>query len=381
MPTPDSHNPFLELMDATSKIDPGALVTLWANLPPHPPGFTGDLFERFDDIDGDGDGFISRDELDWACASPDFHSNQAAALAALRTVLDDIESLSDDEVAMENDGITRADLAGLDLAKHANAEDPLVEQVELYYKYAKRKIARSPRKVFTDESAPSIDPLTCRQGLMGDCFFLAPLMSLALQTPSRLLSMIRRHPDRADAWRIYFRGADDAITVEAPTDAEIALFASADGLWPIIFEKAYGIYALGQVYAMLRSTELDASNGGRPSHAIKALTGNEVDADVLSSTRLSTTRAKLIEAFDNQKVVVAGIGGIEDITPKTTKDGLRRSHAYSVISFDAATDMVYVRNPWGTDKGGFADAEISQGCFEIPLAALDANFSELHYEL
>ena len=46
MPTPDSHNPFLELLDATSKIDPGALVTLWANLPPHPPGFTGDLFER-----------------------------------------------------------------------------------------------------------------------------------------------------------------------------------------------------------------------------------------------------------------------------------------------------------------------------------------------
>lgn len=381
MPTPDSHNPFLEILDATSKIDPGALVTLWANLPPHPPGFTGDLFERFDDIDRDGDGFISREELDEACGSPDFRSNQAAALAALRRVLDDIESLFDDEVAIENDGVTRADLAGLDLAKHADAEHPLVESVERYYEHAKRRIARSPRKVFADESAPSVDPITCRQGLMGDCFFLAPLMSLALQTPSRLLSMIRKHPDRDDAWRIYFRGADDAITVEAPTDAEIALFASADGLWPIIFEKAYGIYALGQVYAMLRSTELDASSGGRPPYAIKALTGNEVDADILSSTRLSTTRAKLIEALDNQKVVVAGIGGIEPITSKTTKDGLRRGHAYSVMSFDATSDTVYVRNPWGTDNGGFAGAEISEGCFKIPLDALDANFSELYYEV
>lgn len=378
MPTPDSPNPFLEILDATSKIDPGALVTLWANLPPHPPGFTGDLFERFDDIDADGDGFISREEVDRACASPDFRSSHAAALAALRRVLDDIESLSDDEVAMENDGVTRADLAGLDLAKVADAEDPLVVRVEGRYAQAKRKLARSPRKVFTDESAPTVDPMTCQQGTMGDCFFLAPLMSLAFQTPERLLSMIRKHPDRAGAWRIYFRGADDAITVEAPTDAEIALFASADGLWPIVFEKAYGIHALGQAYAMLRSTELDASNGGRPPWAIEALTGNEADTDILSSTRLSTTRAKLIEALDQQKVVVAGIR--RGITSDATKDGLPRGHAYSVLSFDAASDTVYVRNPWGTDDGGFAGAEISEGCFKIPLDALDANFSELYYE-
>ena len=377
MPTPDSHNPFLELMDATSKIDPGALVTLWANLPPHPPGFTGDLFERFDDIDGDGDGFISREEVDAACSSPDIRSSQAAALATLRRILDDIESLSDDEVAIENDGVTRADLAGLDLAKHLDAEDPLVERIDKLYGQAKRKIAKSPRQVFMDESAPSVDPMTCRQGIMGDCFFLAPLMSLAFQTPSRLLSMIRKHPERDGAWRIYFRGADDAITVEAPTDAEIALFASADGLWPIVFEKAFGIHALGQIYAMLRYSELDASNGGRPPNAITVLTGSEVDTDILSSTQLSTTRGKLIDALEQQKVVVAGIyKAIE----KYTKDGLPRGHAYSILSFDATSDMVYVRNPWGADNGGFAGSEISKGCFKIPLDALDANFSEIHYE-
>jgi hypothetical protein len=379
MPAPDSSNPFLEIMNVAGKVDPGALVTVWANLPPHPPGFTGDLFERFDDIDRDGDGFISLDELDAACASRDFVSHHAAALAALRRVLDDIDDLADDEVGWEDDGVTRADLAGFDLVHHADPKDELVTKALGRYARAKKKIAKAPKTVFEDEESPSVDPLSCRQGLMGDCFFLAPLMALALQDHRRLLSMIRKHPVRADAWRIYFRGADDAITVEAPTDAEIALFASADGLWPIIFEKAYGIHAFGKAYSMLASTTLDAVDGGLAGPAIRALTGNDVDVDVLPSTRKSTTRAKLIEALSVQKVVVAQV--LKSLLKeKKTADGLVRAHLYSVLSFDASSDIVYVRNPWGNDDGGLIGAEISDGCFKMPLDSLDSNFGIMFYE-
>lgn len=377
MPTPDSHNPFLELMNVTSKIDPGALVTLWANLPPHPPGFTGDLFERFDDIDRDGDGFISQEDLDAACSSQDFVSHQAAALAALRRVLDDLDDLADDEVGWENDGVTRADLAGFDLIHQVEPEDKLVTIALNRYARAKKKIEEAPKTVFEDDENPSLDPLACRQGLMGDCFFLAPLMSLVFQDPRRVLSMIRKHPDRADAWRIYFRGGDEAVTVDAPTDAEIALFASAEGLWPIVFEKAFGIHALGEAYGTLSGAYLDETNGGQPGPVIQVLTGNDVDLDIVATTRQSTLRSKLIEALGNDKVVVAGT--LPSIGNQT-RDGLRRCHAYSILDIDANSDIVVVRNPWGTERGGLEGAEISKGVFKVPLDAVDANFGKIWYE-
>ena len=379
MPKPDSHNPFLELMDVASRIDPGALVTLWANLPPHPPGFTGDLFERFDDIDGDGDGFISREELDEACGARRFRSHQAAAIATLRRILFELSDTPDDEeVALEADGVTRADLAGLDLAAAADPEEPLVVRVEGRYRQAKRKIAHSPRTVFVDEGNPSVDPMTCRQGIMGDCFFLAPLMALAFQDPNRLLSMIRRHPEASGAWRIYFRGASDAITVMTPTDAEIALFASADGLWPIVFEKACGIHLHGKPYATL-TVALDDVNGGDNEAAVALLTGSDVDVDDLGVTRTSTTRAKLIEALGACKVVTAATVRRSSGSDETD-DGMPRSHVYSVLSFDATSDTVYLRNPWGTDAGGPRGAEVSDGCFKLSLEALELNFRKIVYE-
>lgn len=382
MPTPDSHNPFLEILHASTKVDPGALVTLWANLPPHPPGFTGDLFERFGDIDRDGDGFISRDELDRSCSSHRFKGNHAAALAALRAFLGKVQWFSDDEIGIENDGITRADLAGLDLAAQADPKNEVVVGAQREYEAAKRKLARSPRTVFVDEERPSIDPMVCEQGRMGDCYFLAPLIAMAMHG-RRVQSMIRKHPEIPGAWRVYFGGARDAITVGAPTDAEIALFASADGLWPIIFEKAYGMQMSGTPYAALSnpvsSIDDPALEGDVVGPAIAILTGNDVDQDEMGVTRKSTTRSKLIEAIGGGKVVVAETPWQVD-SRKWTAGGLRRSHAYSIVNFDARSDTVYARNPWGDDTGGLRNAEISQGFFKMPLEAAHDNFISIYYE-
>lgn len=110
------------------------------------------------------------------------------------------------------------------------------------------------------------------------------------------------------------------------------------------------------------------------------LTGNDVDVDDLSVTRMSTTRAKLIEALGACKVVVAGTLSGGWWRDDETDDGMPRSHAYSVISFDADSDTVYLRNPWGTTGGGPLGAEVSEGFFKLSLEAFGSNFRKIVYE-
>lgn len=379
MPTPDSHNPFLELMDATSKIDPGALVTLWANLPPHPPGFTGDLFERFDDVDGDGDGFISRDELDWACSDHAFAGAHAASLATLRKVLHELEELSDDEVGWENDGITRADLAGLDLMAYADPEHDFVKKTNGIRANAEKKIAAAPRKVFVDGVTPSVAPMACRQGMMGDCFFLAPLICLAHRSPERLLAMIDEHPERVGRWQVQFPRSERPITLDEPTDVEIALFSSADGLWSILFELAYGVQVYRDRYGTLTKVEVNA-NGGHIEDAIEVLTGHSVEVleDEVSMREIgehledAMARGALVAAATKPKRKADGDG------VQHTADGLVRSHAYSIL--DYRDGVAIVRNPWGGTKGGLTGQPMKDGVFEMPLPLLFSNFRKICIE-
>lgn len=388
MPTPESANPFLEIMNATSKVDPGALMTVWANLPSNRSGFTGDLFERFDDIDRDRDGLISRRELDRACASYRFKGQQAAALATLRCFFEEVEKLCDDDIGAEDDGVTRADLAGLDLAALSGLEHEVLSRTQRRYAYAKRKIARAPRTVFehaADGYRLLPDGGVCKQGLMGDCFFLAPLVAMALN--NRLVSMIREHPEIPGSWLVHFHGASEAITVGPPTDSEIALFSTADGSWPVIFEKAYGLHQAnnGQDHPIRPAFPpmLAKMDGNETGRAIEVLTGNDVDHDELASTPMAMTRAKLHRALRRSKIVVASTppGKKKKNEIEWTDDGLVRGHAYSVVNFSIEREVVVVRNPWGDEDGGLRGAEVSDGFFEMPLDAFHGNFTDVYYEL
>lgn len=379
MPTPDSPNPFLEILDATSKIDPGALVTLWANLPPHPPGFTGDLFERFDDIDADGDGFISREEVDRACADHTFDGPHAASLATLRKVLHELEDLSDDEVGWENDGVTRADLAGFDLVAHADPEHDFVKKATKIRTSAQKKITASPRKVLANEAEPSLAPMQCRQGMMGDCFFLAPLICLAHRRPDQLLAMIGRHPERAGQWQVQFPRSDRSIVLDTPTDAEIALFSTGDGLWSVMFEMAYGVRVYRDRYGTLTKLEVNA-HGGPIEDALGVLTGNPVEVVTTSVATIGEIGEHLEDAMARGALVAAGTkarqgddGGVEH-----TPNGLIRSHAYSIL--DYRDGVALVRNPWGGTKGGLEGQPMKDGVFEMPLPFISANFRDICIE-
>lgn len=125
---------------------------------------------------------------------------------------------------------------------------------------------------------------------------------------------------------------------------------------------------------------LDDVQGGHSEDVVALLTGNDVDVDDLGVTRTSTTRAKLIEALGDCKVVTVATPPRGWPREDTTEDGMPRSHAYSVLSFDASSDAVYLRNPWGTDDGGPEGGEVSEGCFKLSLELLERNFRKIVYE-
>jgi hypothetical protein len=384
MPAPDASNPFMELAVLAGKVDPGALVTLWANLPPHPAGFTGDLFERFDDIDRDGDGFISLEEVDMACASRRFEGHHAAAIATLRKVLHELEELSDDEVGWENDGVTRADLTGLDLVARARPDDEFVEQVDVRYENAKLRIQHAPRFVFRDEASPTVDPMRCEQGLMSTCFFLAPLVALAHQDPDRLLEMIGRHPDRPHLWQVRFPRSERPVKVAMPTDAELALFSHADGLWSAIFEIAYGKQALHDRYGAL--SRFETLNRGYAEDAIEVLTGAPAEVLELQDLSMADIRARLERAMARDKVAVAATKPKPDDAEAEkegphaylTPDGLHRGHDYSILGFGA--DVALLRDPMGGSAAGPLGQQIEQGVFKLPLACFHVNLGKLAFE-
>src|SRR6185436_1826409 len=84
-----------------------------------------------------------------------------------------------------------------------------------------------------------------RQGIVGDCFFLAALASLAVACPELIPKMIAALPD--GMFKVNFPGDRELdIIVEAPTTVELALYAKSSqfGIWPAVLEKAYGKYLM-----------------------------------------------------------------------------------------------------------------------------------------
>ena len=376
MPT-DTANPFLEIQRNVARVDPGALVTMWVNLPRHQLGFTAALSECFDEIDRDGDGFLDVLEVEAACREPEIKGDHAAAVATARVVMKDLSDCSDD-FGFDADRISRADLAGLDIMARAKPKDRLVRKAEIYYEDARERIASTPTVAFGNAPRRSFSALSCSQGLVGDCALLAALIPMALRTPERLMPMML---ERGDDWIVRFRDGGDAVAVPPPTDAERALFAYADGLWPVIFELAYGIYRSedGDWAPSRYGAVLDSVC---PGDAIRALTGN--DAKVVALDRpLEELRYALTRMEGGQKTAIAATVPElkkDPLEVEYTDDGLVRGHAYSILSYDPDDDMVMLRNPAGGTGGGFSESKVEKGVFWMPLIRFQGNFSRIVVE-
>jgi hypothetical protein len=361
---------------AVSATKPGA-----SSGPAQPTEFSKLVRENFSKWDKDGDGFISKAEIDKLLQDPSIKGDAAAALATLKAMIDTLQGFSDDEWGPENDGVTLKDIEEYE-RRRASGKDKDARAVDNVYYYSKQRINGASRQLFA-HGVP--DPKAAQQGNVGDCYFIAAVVSKAASDPQAIKNMIKDNND--GTYTVTFPG-QKPVKVTAPTDAEIANYsgAGADGIWLSVLEKAYGQLLNENAWIFTTGSPQDAADGGASlSTGISAITGNSVDTDILSFTSLDTTRNKLEKALKAGKVVTAGIRGNLPLIESDSRDnGLPMGHAYSIIAYDRKSDMVTVRNPWGrgepVDAQGRPKDGVDDGIFTIKLTEFDQYFSMIAYE-
>jgi peptidoglycan hydrolase-like protein with peptidoglycan-binding domain len=361
-PTP-TPTPTIIKTDSSSRVD----------LPPPHDELSQAIIDRFDDIDTDRDGFLSKKEIDVALGKADFSGKHGAMVATIKKFLGDFEEFSDDEIGWENDGITRSDVTAYDRRRTDDPNDKKIKQILNMFAYAKDKIAKSTTDLFV--GVPN--PLKVHQGMIGDCWFLAAIVAVGLRNPQEIKKMVFK---QFETFNVQLPGRAAPLLITRPTDGELAIFSTVDsnGIWLPVLEKSYGEAANRDALFFVDTSTTDAADGGDfLPKGIQLMTGHASDSDTIILTRASKIRSKLIKAFADKKIVTAGIRGAI-LGSDFRNDGLPMGHAYTVMSYDSSTDTIKLRNPWGnTGPKGVTEVD---GAFEMKLEAFESDFSDIAFE-
>lgn len=333
------------------------------------------IFRR---VDANNDGFMSSTELNTAVHSSNFRGHDAALVAALYKKVSDVEEYSDDEWGDENDGITLNDLRTME-----SANDETSRRVMGLVSYGEGKISSTNRQLFPN-GVNSIRPDNIRQGMVGDCFFIASIAARANTAEGRQAIHDMIQDNHNGTYTVNFPGRGE-VTVDAPTDGELALYSGSgsDGLWMAVLEKAYA-HSLNNAAWVSAEDPYDKTAGGLATSGIDVMSSRGSDLDLLATSSYAEQRTKLTEALSNGRMVVAGVRNAMPWTSGRRDNGLPMGHAYSVLAFDAATDTVTLRNPWGhaeprNASGGAADGT-DDGVFTMTLEEFNQNFTTIGYE-
>lgn len=232
------------------------------------------------------------------------------------------------------------------------------------------------------------------EGYIGDCYFLACLAEIAGQHPDAIASMFTDNGNGTYGVRFYIDGAASYVTVDNQLWGGTAfplgnnnLYASAFpgewGLWGNLLEKALAQLQATTTTAVNGNGTLQApgnswdamGNGGADLGVLEELTGastitllrpdfstgnwvinalhyslgsREYGKDQAGVTNAANATAFLIDALAAGNDVVFGAG----VDAYDAASGLRTlvgGHEFSVLGYDAATEMFIIRNPWGMD--------------------------------
>lgn len=353
--------------------------------------------ENFSKLDADGDGFLTNSELEEALKDSSLKDNEKQAIERMKKQIANIEEASNDEWGDESKGITKEDLKKYWEEYRGQDDTKLVERIwgDLHAS-GKRYEAANLNCYATAEPLDSIKPEACKQGKIGDCYFMAGLASLAGSNPQAIKDMIKDNGD--GTYTVTFPGApDDPITVEKPTESELSHYAHPGkyGNWPAILEKAYGKYCNEHWYRRGPKNlgggdvDQDGADGGSLRNAgLRILTGKGVDSDNMSLTSEEELKAKLTEAFKDGRPVVCCItnelGSLVGLADnKVDGLGIPAGHEYTVVGYDEKTGKVKIMNPWGhgepCDASGNPLDGKDDGVFELTLAEFKKYFSSVAY--
>lgn len=242
------------------------------------------------------------------------------------------------------------------------------------------------------------------QNDLGDCYFLAALGAVALDSPTTIQNMfVSQNDDNGDgitdSWtvRMFNNGVADYVTVDRflPTSGGGAAFAGWGGghfsntnneLWVALLEKAYAQFNesgwIGQDNTnsyngtTLSRTAVSSNNGGINGGwaevALRQITGLSAARHGMTTDflfiRISDSVDELITAFNSDRMVVL-------CTPSSPESIIVGNHCYTLVGYNATTDRFQIYNPWASDGGSSADGA-NDGLRWISRAQLLASFDE-----
>jgi hypothetical protein len=216
---------------------------------------------------------------------------------------------------------------------------------------------------------PKLDDV--RQGALDNCYFHAPLASIAARDPRRVREAIADLGDGTFAVRFERSGASIYYRVDADLpvydwSSETPVYAQHAGkaLWAALLEKAFTLFRSG------KNSYASIGNGGWFSETFGAL-------GVSSGDRFIGEFRSGIGAIEQIEIELAA-GKM--VTLATASGDFGRStlvgaHAYSAIKVIRNSDGIkslVVRNPWGIDGGAVASGNSGDGYITLSSSQLRA---------
>lgn len=333
---------------------------------PSPPNlFFEAVTNNFSLWDTNHDQVISDEELHAAIENPAYKASAAAALATLRAAT----------YSGQHPPLTLANIHKLSRLIAARA----------FYSKSLERIQKVTHHELFVSGMPQLN--TIHQGLMGDCFSLAPLGAMVYRDPHEVASWFEVQSNG----NVLVKMAAGTVAVPPPTDAELAFASanSANGIWVNLYEKAIAEARNEQKPPNKRfDIALDAiASGGDEEPILSYITAHKVTVFPISSERAGETpeirlaqlRAKVAFASGNKLLMVA-----DTLAPTTP--GLMPTHAYALLNYDSASDTVKLWNPHGNKftprgKPGLSHGyPMTNGIFAMPLHDFASQFEHVVFE-
>ncbi|MBK4732627.1 hypothetical protein JJD41_22565 [Oxynema sp. CENA135] len=234
-----------------------------------------------------------------------------------------------------------------------------------------------------------------KQGIAGDCYYLASLAAVAQKTPNVIKSMFIDNGDGTYTVRFFNNDQVDYVTVDRylPTMNNGSLpFAkvggkentyknSANELWVALAEKAYA--QMNEAGWMKRYTKEGIDLHGLNSY--KGIEGGWTNVSVAHINNQSgtwkdlksSTASSVVTAFNSGKLINFASFGLDASGQGPTKgSSVVSGHAYPMVGYNQSTGKFTLFNPWGLD-GGYegGDSAFKKGKLEMTWNELQIYFS------
>lgn len=353
------------LSSALAAADPSASTTA-APLSSGAEQFFAAVRANFKAFDRNHDGRLTREEIEIDMQDPRITGSAAAALAALKVGATHSNHLT------ETKSYTLADIDVMESTLRAGGK--LTPNVVKYFVTGLNKQTHVPRELFSG-GGPHLGAIS--QSWTSDCYFLSTVGALAEVNPGSLLRLIKSNSD--GTYTVAFPGKQ-LVRLRAPTDSELAAYSDAtDGIWLSLLEKAYAVVRIKDEPKQARTFEPLDSVGfrtGNPSvvgiitgHAFREINLPHKSHHPADGRLFADFRGELRRAVGDRRAVMLG----------------NSHHVYAITSYDPATDMVTLHNPYNRSwKETLVDGskfQSTQGFFTVPATEVVNNFDYVYFEL